>query len=289
MTNDAITNDETNTPTLPLGTPGEECPSCGARLKGKFCHKCGEKKVKPKDFALRRYAKQMFAHATHLDFKVLTTLWTLLSKPGRLSVEFMEGRRINRMKPLQLFLLLNLVFFFFFKTTDVFAPQMKYVYQSRQPMLDGYLVGEHLEAVQQAKQLGPEEAMVLMDEKIAQNAKVFLYLFVPVLALFLQLLYFRRYRYFLCQLIFTTHWFAFFLVFFGLILPVFMFLFHLQGVRLLSTILILLIPYTYLALRRFYRENGWWTAAKTAGFLFVFSITYLVYRSFILWLSFVLV
>lgn len=289
MSSDETTHDKPAGVSLPLGTPGEECPSCAARLKGKFCHKCGEKKVKPKDFVLRRYVKQMFAHATHLDFKVLTTLWALLSKPGQLSAEFMEGKRINRMKPLQLFLLLNLVFFFFFKTTDVFAPQMKYVHQSKQPMLDGHLVREHLSTVQQTKQLGPEEAMVLMDEKIAQNAKVFLYLCVPVLALFLQLLYFRRYRYFLCQLIFATHWFAFFLVFFGLILPVFMFLFHLQGVRLLSTILILLIPYTYLALRRFYQENRWWTAAKTATFLLVFSITYLVYRSFILWLSFVLV
>lgn len=274
---------------LPLGTPGEECPSCGARLKGKFCHKCGEKKVKVKDFAIHRYSRQMFSHATHLDFKVLTTLGILISKPGQLSVEFMEGRRINRMKPLQLLLLLNLVFFFFYKSTDVFAPQLKYVLQSRTVLMDGSLLKERLAFVQEKKQLGFDETVLLMDIKITQNAKAFLYLFVPVLALFLQPLYFRRYRYYICQLIFATHWFAFLLVFFGIILPVFMIFFHLKGIPLLTMALILLMPYTFLALKRFYRENVGWTAVKCVLFLAAFSIVYLVYRNFILWLSFILV
>jgi len=112
---------------------------------------------------------------------------------------------------------------------------------------------------------------------------------VPVLALFLQLMYFRRYPYMLCQLILATHWFAFLLLFFGVALPVFMVVFRLQGLPMLILILFMLIPYTYLALRQFYRENHWWTTTKTTAFLAVFSITYLMYRSFILWVTFVLV
>ncbi|MCK6691416.1 MAG: hypothetical protein L6Q97_04870 [Thermoanaerobaculia bacterium] len=75
MTNDGTRNDKTNSAALPLGAPGEECPSCGARLKGKFCHKYGEKKVKLKDFAMHRYLKQMFAHATHFDFSGCPLGW----------------------------------------------------------------------------------------------------------------------------------------------------------------------------------------------------------------------
>lgn len=286
--NEATISDENAGVQLPLGTPGDECPSCGARFKGKHCHKCGERKVKPKDFTLRRYLQQTFSHFAHLDSKVLSTLWTLVSNPGLLSTEFVEGRRMTRMKPLQLFILLNVVFFFFFKTTDVFAPQMEYVYPSAQPMLDGYTVREHLATVESSRQLSTKEAIVLVDEKITQNAKAFLYLYIPVLALCLQLLYFRRYRPYLCQLIFATHWFAWCLLFFGCALPLLMYIFRLHGLRLLSLVLALLIPYTYLALRRFYRENVWRTTAKTAVFLVVFSVLYLVYRDFILWLTFVL-
>jgi len=170
MTNDAMTNDEPIGLQLPLGTPGDECPSCGARFKGKHCHKCGERKLKPKDFAIRRYMQQTFSHFMHLDSKVLTTLWALVSNPGRLSTEFMEGRRINRIKPLQLFILLNLIFFFFFKNTDVFAPQLKYIYESNRPLLDGHTLHEHLAEVEKTKNIGREEALVLIDEKFTNSA-----------------------------------------------------------------------------------------------------------------------
>ena len=58
---------------------------------------------------------------TLLESKALRSLWLVVSKPGFLSNEYFSGRRVRYLKPLQLFVFLNVVYYFsitlFFATT----------------------------------------------------------------------------------------------------------------------------------------------------------------------------
>lgn len=93
--------------------PARCCASCGASLTGPWCAACGERARKPGDVSLREYLAEGIEALTNLEGRFWGTLRALLFQPGRLTVEYMQGRRVRWMRPLHLFLLLNLVYFLF--------------------------------------------------------------------------------------------------------------------------------------------------------------------------------
>ena len=87
------------------------CPSCGGPLEARFCPQCGEKRIGPDDLRLSRFLHEVFHFETHLDNTVVQTLKALVARPGFLTLAWVRGQRVAFAKPLQLFVLLNLVFF----------------------------------------------------------------------------------------------------------------------------------------------------------------------------------
>ena len=71
---------------------GAGCANCGALLQGRFCHACGQKAV-PLDVSLRDLLHEAIHEFGHLDGKIVQTVKVLVTKPGLLTKEFLEGRR----------------------------------------------------------------------------------------------------------------------------------------------------------------------------------------------------
>lgn len=55
----------------------------------------------------------VLASTTIVDNRFLKSLWLTMSRPGFLSREYVDGRRIMYMQPLQMFFILNLIYFLF--------------------------------------------------------------------------------------------------------------------------------------------------------------------------------
>jgi hypothetical protein len=89
------------------------CKSCGNKFTGNFCNECGEKVQHASDRSFKRFIETIFKAITFADSTFAKTLWLVLKKPGFISREFIEGRRVNYLKPLSLFLVLNLAYFLF--------------------------------------------------------------------------------------------------------------------------------------------------------------------------------
>jgi hypothetical protein len=89
------------------------CKSCGNSFHGFYCNLCGEKVLTPADRTFKGFYKNVFTLVDPLNNRFLHTLKTVISRPGSLSREFVEGKRVKFVRPLQLFFLLNLIYFLF--------------------------------------------------------------------------------------------------------------------------------------------------------------------------------
>ena len=104
-----------NVPTPAAGPKprhGQVCRSCASpRLDGRYCAHCGEKFVEPKDLTLVEFLKDAFHFQTHLDNRVVATVLPILREPGILTLAWIRGNRKDYAKPIQLFFVINVLFF----------------------------------------------------------------------------------------------------------------------------------------------------------------------------------
>jgi len=89
------------------------CKSCGNTFIGLYCNLCGEKVIEPKDRSLKAFLSNILIAITFADNRFIKTLWLVIKNPGFLSKEYADGRRVNYLRPLQLFFILNLIYFLF--------------------------------------------------------------------------------------------------------------------------------------------------------------------------------
>src|SRR3954454_20659390 len=86
------------------------CLNCGSSLTGPFCAECGQRAVPPHP-TLRELGGEAFAELSGWDGKVAGTIRALIRKPGKLTVEFLEGRRARFVSPLRLYLTCSVMYF----------------------------------------------------------------------------------------------------------------------------------------------------------------------------------
>jgi hypothetical protein len=97
----------------------EKCLNCGTGLKGPFCYYCGQ----PDRNFMRFFPvllRDLMEDLLDLDSRFMRTIKPLLFKPGRLTRDYMEGRRFRYAPPMRLYIFSSIVFFLFaaFLSTD---------------------------------------------------------------------------------------------------------------------------------------------------------------------------
>jgi hypothetical protein len=189
------------------------CASCGNVVNEKFCGSCGEKQVDEHDFALKHYVEESVEGITHFDNKFFHTAKTLMTRPGLLTTDFSKGKRIAYLKPFQLFLICNIIFFLLAGKLNIFS-QPLYSFYAYDPY-----VSFHTKEIILKKAHNDAEFTALattFNSQVGTESKLYIALFIPVLALVFALLFFNTKRYFTEHLVFATHYFSFILIYFTL-------------------------------------------------------------------------
>lgn len=91
----------------------KNCLNCGTEVIGKFCHKCGQENVEPKE-SVWYLINHFINDVTHFDGKFFSSLKYLITRPGFLSKEYMIGRRASYLNPIRMYLFTSAVFFLIF-------------------------------------------------------------------------------------------------------------------------------------------------------------------------------
>jgi hypothetical protein len=94
------------------------CPNCGTKLAGNFCQGCGQPTHLHVPSA-REFLHEFIAHYVALEGKLWKSLALLLFRPGRLTRDYIEGKRARYVEPLRLYLTFSIIFFAIFKLGGV--------------------------------------------------------------------------------------------------------------------------------------------------------------------------
>lgn len=255
------------------------CKSCENHFVGNYCNDCGEKIIHEKDFSLRNILEQAFGSITNLDSKIFRTLKLLFFSPGSLSLKYVEGIRVPYMKPFQIFILANLLFFIFLSEIDIFRTPSKWFFVEN---FDGVKVMEKVNSIAEARNLSVAEIALMYDEKSSGLAKGLIIFLIPFLALISMLLTWKRKLPYGKHIIFSTHYFSFLLVF-SVIWTEFVVLigFAVNKWLLILPITFAMSVYYILGFKKFYEQNWSWAILKGIVGVFFINIFIQLYRVFI--------
>ncbi|MBZ4190103.1 DUF3667 domain-containing protein [Niabella beijingensis] len=86
------------------------CLNCGHTVADHFCSHCGQENIEPRQ-TFHYLFTHFFEDLTHYDGKFWKTIKFLLFRPGRLTREFLAGRRMRYVPPVRLYIFLNFITF----------------------------------------------------------------------------------------------------------------------------------------------------------------------------------
>ncbi|MCH8865635.1 MAG: DUF4286 family protein [Proteobacteria bacterium] len=100
---------EDNTHQTPLDeTPN--CLNCSARLRGQYCGHCGQR-ARGRLISLWELIADAFGDLLEIDSRIWQTLIPLMIRPGRLTHDYLKGRRARYMPPFRMYLVMSVIFF----------------------------------------------------------------------------------------------------------------------------------------------------------------------------------
>jgi hypothetical protein len=216
------------------------CENCRSALTGRYCASCGQRRESPVH-SLWHFTRVAAEDLTHADSRLWRTLGALLFHPGQLTREFLAGRRARYLPPVRLYLVISLVFFLWASsghgklrvvqiTPDRGAPQVVVTPFDRSfgTPLSGESAEQHAERVcssgvnydgpwQERIQPAAHRACVRMvedhgrslREAFLHNVPRAMFLFLPLLAAAMMLIYRWPPHYYIEHLLLFVHNHAF--------------------------------------------------------------------------------
>jgi hypothetical protein len=282
---------ETARPPEPSAPPGAEgCPECGVPLLGDFCHRCGEKRPEARDLSVRHFVRDTAQELTSLDSKLTRTLLALVFRPGRLTAEWVEGRRSRYLKPLNLCLGVFAVSLFVFTASkQVSMFDIGVIIKNEKEMAEqlhlkgGDAYGRLFDRAAARKGVARQSLEDAVSDRWQRNVSLIQPVQIILLAALLQIVYFFSRRYFVEHLVFSMHFLSFAILTTTLMWPIY-YLIGIAPTRLNFAVatakFAVDIVYLFVALRLFYRGSPVLAAVRAlvvfAGYFTLYVVTYMV-------------
>lgn len=272
------------------------CLNCGSPLDAQFCSQCGQKN---KDYSLT--FKDLFSdfleELLDVDSRVLKSLRLLFTSPGFLTAEYVKGRRVSYLPPVRIYLVASVLFFLSLTLSNMIPDVQESEFfkeitetGSLDKALDSALTARE-NALTSDVVFSEKSGLVPIDPDSSQsgmtislgegqydveqgdflsdfsdNFAKMMFLLLPVAALQLKVLYWRRKKLYIEHLIFSLHVHAF--IFSLLILTVIL------NYKLVMWFVILAsLVYIYMAMKNYYGQSYPKTATKMLLLLLSYGIT----------------
>jgi len=225
-------------------TDARPCPNCDELLWGQYCANCGQR-ARARMITFWELLKDAGELVASLDSRMWRTLGRLMFRPGRLTLDYLQGRRARYIPPMRLFIASSIVFFFIANLNARLGPDDDVVIAPEiadgrddaaeetqpTPSVSGDISGIHFEPGCQVNytdvpawfaRLVPAQRAEEICQRITvdrgrsflhavlSNIPAMMFLFLPVMALAMKLAYPLAGRYYAEHLLFLVHYHSFF-------------------------------------------------------------------------------
>ena len=258
----------------------KDCLNCGAEVTGKFCSNCGQENIETKEKFLPMVG-HFISDYLHFDSKFFRSLFSLFTRPGFLTKQYWDGKRVSYIHPLRLFFFVTIIFVVcasvFYKK---YGGELRKEFRMNQelvrfdstyndvPDTTRFFLGEKIGTLT-LKEIRKKRADDLrMIKKLGsglddvfKSLKYVAFLLLPVYALVFKLLYIRRRSFYVDHLVYTMHMqvFAYTVLSVAFLLPLWIDI----PLTLITRIgMGFIFVYLLISLRYLYQQPWWKTALK---------------------------
>ena len=221
------------------------CKNCQARLENAYCSTCGQRDInleRPIWGLIGDVVKETF----EVDGRAAVTIKTLFRHPGKLTCEFLAGRRRMYTSPLRLYLVISISFF----------------------VLVAWLAGS---GILLDPGQDPTFDAAVQAGFLADDLPRLMFVLLPIFALLVKVVYFNRL--FFDHLIFSLHLHSAAYILFALMLPLEALASrHLALLFIQALVMTGFLAYFVIAIRRVYQSSWFAVAWKSAIILFAYMV-----------------
>jgi hypothetical protein len=243
----------------------QKCANCGFPAPLSYCPSCGQKVVTKPPSVLEIF-HDFYSQFTKVDSKGIRTILTLVLSPGKLSKDYVEGKRARYLTPLKIFLLISAFYVGLFWAYSNDIRDMNALSEA------GRRSYNDLEYAQVFIPKAPieeqRERSYQFFKFVYTNLAAMYVVLLPVFAAVLRALYWRGKLLYVEHLVFAAHFQAF--AFLVMISEPF-----LQRVGLTWIPYVISIVYLVFAMKRFYEQSWPKTLLKALLFVLGFAVVIL--------------
>ena len=188
-----------------------ECPTCHHPVSTPYCPTCGERPLLPRELTYRGLFDQLVQAFTSIDGRLLRSFRYLVSRPGFLTVAYLQGQRKRYVGPVSLFLIANALFFASESLTGskVFTtPLDGHLHTQPWSPLAEHLVARRLEATHRTH----DAYAPLFNQAVALNARSLIVFMALAFGATVSIVFWRSARPPVTHGLFALHQYAFLLL-----------------------------------------------------------------------------
>lgn len=189
---------------MELATEKKYCSNCSALIQGAYCSQCGQRYFSSHNLSLRYFIASAAKEFANIDGKFFRTMWVLLTKPGKLTAEYLTGKQKQYVKPISLFLFVNVFFFFF-------GYEIGLLHWSMENSL-GKEGRAYIEQRAIANGKDVQEYTRVLDVHFSRYQRSMFFGIIPLFAVGMYIMLYRKKRYFMEYLIYSIHYHSAYLI-----------------------------------------------------------------------------
>ncbi len=270
----------------------ETCKNCSNTFTGNYCNHCGQKAFSPSDKSIKRILQELFYFFTNFDNGFFKTIFTIITAPGQLTVDYCAGKQKTYFKPISLYFLIVVIYLIF----PVFSGLNQELKYYKGNAFFGTIIENQINEKLVTDDVTLEELSIPFKAKSEVTSKVALFLFIIVSIFFIYLLFYKSKRVVFDHLILSTEINIFYLLVLFILLPLVMLtILTLFGIseayisnEMVALVLIFLFGvYCTIVFRRLFGQKWYLSIIKGMSFSLLHAIFFItIYRFIVFELSF---